>query len=147
MVKPEWLDPNGHMNVAYYLRAVDDGSNSFFDDIGLGWAYTASGVGSVFVANCNLDFKQELFVRDALIVTTRLLDWHTKLLHTYSEVVQVSTEAIAATCETLYMHVDFSNRRGAPMPAAAQARLAEILAAHATLPRPTNLNRSLGIRR
>ena len=27
-VKPEWLDPNGHMNVAFYLRAVDDGSNA-----------------------------------------------------------------------------------------------------------------------
>jgi acyl-CoA thioester hydrolase len=147
IVKPEWLDPNGHMNVAFYLRAVDDGSNSFFDEIGLGWAYTESGVGSVFVTHCNLDFRQELFVGDPLIITTRLIDWSPKLLHCYSEVQHAEKAYIAATCETLYIHIDFATRRSAVMPLSAQARLTEIMVAHGTMPRPPNLNRPIEIRR
>jgi acyl-CoA thioester hydrolase len=146
-VKPEWLDPNGHMNVAFYLRAVDDGSNAFFDDIGLGWSYTESGVGSVFVTRCNMDFRQELFVEAPLVVSTRLIDWNAKLLHTYSEVLHADERYVAATCETLYMHIEFSTRRSAPIPLTAQRRLAEILAAHAAEPMPSTLNRPLGIRR
>ena len=147
IVKPEWLDPNGHMNVAFYLRAVDDGSNAFFDDIGLGWAYTQAGAGSVFVTRCNLDFHRELFAGDTLCVTTQLIDWNSKLLHCYCEVFNQDTNLLAATCETLYMHIAFATRRGAEMPTSAQARLAEIQTAHQTLARPTTLNRPLGIRR
>lgn len=147
-VQPEWLDPNGHMNVAFYLRAVDDGSNTFFDDIGLGWAYTRTGVGSVFVTGCNMDFKQELFAGNALRVTTQLLDWSSKLIHCYAEVFNASENYLAASCESLYMHIAFATRRSAPIPEASQQRLARIHAVHsASSARPTNLNRPLVIRR
>lgn len=146
-VKPEWLDPNGHMNVAFYLRAVDDGSNAFFDDVGLGWGYTAEGAGSVFVTSCNMDFRRELFEGNRVEVTTRLLDWSPKLIHTYSEVLHQDEGWIAATCETLYMHVSFASRRSAPIPDTAQHRLAEVMQAHGQAVRPLTLNRPLGIRR
>lgn len=147
-VKPEWLDPNGHMNVAFYLRAVDDGSNAFFDDIGLGWGYTHAGSGTIFVTSCNLDFRRELFAGCAVRVSTQLIDYSDKLIHCYSEVRNADEETLAATCETLYMHVSFAARRGAPMPDLAQRRLAQILAAHrAALPAPATLNRPLAIRR
>ncbi len=146
-VKPEWLDPNGHMNVAFYMRAVDDGSNSFFDDIGLGWGYTHAGIGTIFVTRSNIDFQRELFAGNQLCITTRLIDWNPKLLHCYCEVRNAEEDYVAATCETLYMHILFETRKSAPMPARAQQRLGEIAAAHASLPRPTNLNRPLGITR
>ncbi|MGD9600630.1 MAG: thioesterase family protein [Gammaproteobacteria bacterium] len=148
VVKPEWLDPNGHMNVAFYLRAVDDGTNAFFDDIGLGWGYTEAGTGSIFVTGCNLDFRRELFAGSRIRVTTQLVDWNPKLVHCYSEVFDEGEDVLAATCESMYMHISFANRRGADMPQTAQARLAEIHAAHASgLGRPVALNRPLGIRR
>lgn len=147
-VKPEWLDPNGHMNVAFYLRAVDDGSNAFFDDIGLGWGYTHAGTGTIFVTGCNLDFRRELFAGCAVRVSTQLIDYSEKLIHCYSEVINADENLVAATCETLYMHVAFASRRGAPMPQSAQRRLDLILAAHrAALQAPPSLNRPLGIRR
>lgn len=147
-VRSEWLDPNGHMNVAFYLRAIDDGSNTFFDDIGLGWDYTRAGEGSVFVTGCNLDFRQELLEGEAIRVTTQLLDFNEKLIHCYSEVRHAAPDYVAASCETLYMHVSLLTRRSAPMPATAQARLAAVLAVHAgRLPTPAMRNRTLGIRR
>ena len=144
-VKPDWLDPNGHMNVAFYMRAVDDGSNSFFDDIGLGWDYTRAGVGTIFVVRSNIDFQRELFANDPLTITTHLIDWNPKLLHCYAEVHNARENYLAATCETLYMHILFETRKSAPMPEVAQQRLGQILTAHSALPRPANLNRPLGI--
>lgn len=146
-VRPEWLDPNGHMNVAFYLRAVDDGSNPFFDDIGLGWGYTAAGEGSIFVTSCNLDFHRELFAGDPIRVTTRLIDWSPKLLHCWAEVYHAQEGWLASSAETLYMHISLHTRRSAAMPAPAQHRLAEILSVHASLPQPSGLGRALGIRR
>ena len=32
-VLPEWIDYNGHMNVAYYLVAFDTGLDSFVDTL------------------------------------------------------------------------------------------------------------------
>jgi len=46
----------------------------------------------------------------------------------------------------LFVHIAFANRRSAPMPAAAQARLAAILAVHAGLERPAALGRKIEIR-
>ena len=30
-VRPEWEDANGHMNMAHYVSAIDDGSCPMFD--------------------------------------------------------------------------------------------------------------------
>ena len=39
VVLPEWIDINGHMNVAYYVLAFDHATDAFFDYIGLDSAY------------------------------------------------------------------------------------------------------------
>ena len=50
-VKDEWLDENGHMNVAYYMSAFDDGGEVLFADPGIGWDYTRQSIGTVFVVS------------------------------------------------------------------------------------------------
>ncbi len=146
-VLPAWLDPNGHMNVAFYLSAFDKGSDPFFEYCGIGWDYTKSGAGSVFSTGCNLDFKYELLEGDELEVTTQLLDFNDKLLHLWCEVYRRGESTPAATEEALFMHVSLQTRRSAPFPDSAKARLAEVLTAHADLPRPDSLGRKLQIRR
>ncbi|MGB1147930.1 MAG: thioesterase family protein, partial [Alphaproteobacteria bacterium] len=37
-VLPEWIDYNGHMNVAYYLVAFDTGFDTFVDTLDFGEA-------------------------------------------------------------------------------------------------------------
>ena len=38
-VLPEWLDYNGHMNVAYFVLIFDHGTDAFYPLIGLGKPY------------------------------------------------------------------------------------------------------------
>jgi acyl-CoA thioester hydrolase len=147
VVKPEWLDASGHMNVAFYVRAFDDGGELFFRACGIGWDYTRLGEYSIFMINCDLDFRRELFENDPLRITTQLIDWSPKLLHTYQALYHRDDEYLAATAEMLFLHVAFSDRRGIEMSDETQATLAAVAAAHQDLPRPDNLGRKIEIRR
>lgn len=146
LVKPEWLDANGHMNVAYYVSAFDDGGEVFFADCGLGWDYTREGICSIFVSSCDLDFRRELFADDPLVVHTRLIDWRDKLVHTYQAIYHRDEGYLAATAEMLFIHIAFSDRRSRPMAETAQNRLRAIKQVHDKLPRPDNLGRKIEIR-
>jgi len=52
-----------------------------------------------------------------------------------------------ATAEQLFLHVDTVARRAAPASAAVLARVRQIEAVHAALPRPERAGRSIGIPR
>ncbi len=147
VVKPAWLDANGHMNVAYYMTAFDDGGEVFFADVGIGWDYTKSGSGTLFMTGSNLDFKRELFQGQRIAVETILLDFSPRLVHTYCALYNVDDDYLAAESEVLFIHVDFTTRRSSDLPAAAQQRLDVILARHGALARPEMIGRALGIRR
>ena len=43
-VLPEYIDYNGHMNVAFYLLAFDHATDAFFDYMQLGERYRESGL-------------------------------------------------------------------------------------------------------
>jgi acyl-CoA thioester hydrolase len=146
-VKPDWLDANGHMNVAYYLSAFDDGGEVFFRDCGIGWDYTREGIGSIFISDCDLNFRRELFAGDPLKVETTLIDWTAKLVHTYQALYHRGTGELAASAEMLFVHIAFSDRKSIAMPASTQTRLGEILKVHRALPRPNNLGRKIEIKR
>ena len=51
VVRPEWIDPNGHMNVGYYLVAFDLASDEICKQLGVGWDYTEHGLGYRWVAD------------------------------------------------------------------------------------------------
>ncbi|MFT4563764.1 MAG: acyl-CoA thioester hydrolase [Gammaproteobacteria bacterium] len=146
-VKSDWLDANGHMNVAYYLRAFDDGGEVFFRDCGIGWDYTHEGVGTIFIADCDLAFRRELFSEDLLKIETTLIDWAPKLVHTYQALYHRQTGELAASAEMLFMHIAFADRKSTVMPARTQTRLGEIAKIHRALPRPNNLGRKIEIKR
>ncbi len=146
-VKPDWLDENGHMNVANYSRAFDLGGEVFFRDCGIGWDYTREGYGTIFMTNCHLDFRRELLQDDPILVTTRLIDWSPKLVHTYQALYHQDAGYFAASAEMLFIHVAFVDRKSVEMSKQTLARLAEIASVHNTLPRPDNLGTQIEIRR
>jgi acyl-CoA thioesterase FadM len=41
-VRPEWIDHNGHMNVAYYVLAFDEAAGSLSKYLGIGKEYRAN---------------------------------------------------------------------------------------------------------
>ena len=42
VVRPEWIDHNGHMNMGYYMVVCDLATDAWFEHVGIGRAYRAA---------------------------------------------------------------------------------------------------------
>ena len=78
VVKPEWIDVNRHMNVAFYVLAFDLGIDSLWDEFGIDDDYIGSGEGSTFGVECHVSYLRELNEGDPYVVTTQLLGYDEK---------------------------------------------------------------------
>jgi acyl-CoA thioester hydrolase len=143
-VLPEWIDANGHMNLAYYIVLFDYATDALFGAIDIGYAYKdRTGHGTFAVETHNL-YERELLEGDAVRITTQILHADTKRLHLAHEMF-AADGARAATQELLYLHVDLGRRRVAPFPADAQQRVDAAAAAHAHLPLPDWVGRRIAM--
>lgn len=145
-VQPEWIDHNGHMNVAFYVLAFDLATDEFYEGLNIGLTYQKTGY-SVFTLGMNVDYMQELFEGDPIRVETRLVDYDHKRVHYIHMMYHAEKGFLAATNECLGMHVGYESRKSEPFPEAVQADLAQMLADHQTLELPKQAGRKLGIRR
>ncbi|GIT49060.1 MAG: hypothetical protein Ct9H300mP14_09880 [Gammaproteobacteria bacterium] len=73
-VLPEWIDHNGHMNVAYYVLAFDLVTDTVYETWGLGLDYPEREKHAIFTLGMNIDYVSEVFDGEPLSVTTQLLD-------------------------------------------------------------------------
>ena len=142
-VVPEWIDYNGHMNVAYYLLAFDQATDVFFDSFGLGAAYSESGGGTTFAGEVKISYLRELKQGDPLRVTTQLLAFDEKRLRFYHRMYHDTAGHLAATAEMLSLHIDLSLRRVAPFPPRIQDRLARLWQKHQHLDAPQDAGRGI----
>jgi acyl-CoA thioester hydrolase len=136
VVRPEWIDYNGHMNVGYYHVVFDLAAEDFFGFLGLDAGFRKRHGATTFALESHLNFLREVKQGDALRFEARLLDHDAKRIHFYQEMLHASEGYLAASCESLSAYVSEAERRTAPMPPALLERLSMIKAAHAALPRP-----------
>ncbi len=145
-VKPEWIDYNGHLNMAYYVLMFDNATDGFFDLIDLGVDYASRSQHSAFVLETHVTYRQEVGLGDSLGFTLQLIDADAKRLHYYLEMFHEEQGFLAATSEQVAMHVDLNSRKSAPFPKTMKQRIDLVLKAHADLPRPDSVGRSIGLR-
>ncbi len=144
-VGPEWIDYNGHMNMAYYAVIFDEAADEIYPQIGFGPEYQKTGF-TTYTAEFHICYLRELHLGDEVSVTLQLVDFDEKRFHTYQEIWH-SDGWCAATGEALGLHVDQSGPRVAPMPEQILARLGDLYRKHEHLPRPERVGRSIGIRK
>ena len=147
VVRPEWIDYNGHMNVAYYLLAFDQATDVFFDHIGLDQAYKSDANSTTFALDINISYLGEVLEGDPLRFTTQLLDADEKRLHFFHNMYHAEKGYLAATNEILSVHISLETRRVAPMRDDLWRRIDALLNCHKTLPTPKQVGRPIGIRR
>ena len=145
-VQPEWIDHNGHMNVAFYVLAFDLATDEFYEGLNIWLTHQETGY-SVFTLGMNVDYLAELFEGDPIRVETKLVDFDHKRVHYIHMMHHAEKGFLAATNECLGMHVGYESRKSEPFPEPVQAALAKMLADHNTLDMPKQVGRKLGIRR
>ncbi len=147
-VLSDWIDYNGHMNVAYYSLAFDQSLDAILEeDLGIGPSYVAERNHGPYVVQNHIHYLAELLEGEEFQIRFQLLDADEKRIHVFLEMTRIRDGALVATSEQLILNVDLEARRSAPYPADRSARIREVRDAHSALPRPTQAGSPLGIRR
>ena len=144
-VRPEWIDYNGHMNVAYYLMAADHAMDAFGAHIGIGESYMQATNRSTFALDTRIIYLRELVLDAPIRVTAQLVAFDAKRIHVCLHLLHGEEGWISALSEWVLVHVDLGARRSAPMPDKTLSKLSDIMAAHESLPRHTALARPFGL--
>jgi acyl-CoA thioester hydrolase len=146
-VRPEWIDYNGHMNVAYYVLVFDRATDVWFEHLGLGEEYRARSGCSIFALELHVVYLAELKLDDPLRVTTQLLDCDEKRLHFFHRMYHAQRGTPSAALEIMVMNVDLATRKARAFRPEVLTRIEAVAAAHAALPRPPEAGRVIGIKR
>jgi acyl-CoA thioester hydrolase len=145
-IEKDWIDYNGHLNMAYYNVLFDRCSDDAFEAMGMGPNYARDRRLTIYTAEVHVCYVQELHLEHKVTVSFQLIDQDDKRLRAYQEIRHVDGW-LAATSESLSLHVDMSGPKVAPFPTDVLARVEAMRAAHSALPMPERAGRSIGIKR
>jgi acyl-CoA thioester hydrolase len=144
-IEPQWIDFNGHLNVAYYNVLFDRAVDEVYELIGLGPTYLKQHGHSTMVAETHVRYLRELREGEAVRVSVQLLGYDAKRIHLFEQLLHASENWLSATCESMTLHVDMAAKKVAPFPDSVMRLLKRMNETHAQLPRPDGAGRSVGI--
>ena len=146
-VLSEWIDYNGHMNVAFYVLAFDHATDAMLDFLKLTHDYKTRANITTFVADMNVTYVKEVHEGDPLRFTTRILNCDEKKIHFWHEMYHATEGYLAATNELLSLHIDLTTRRVGPMAPDIAQWVKEIQIQHSKLPTPGGIGRLISMKR
>lgn len=146
-VRAEWVDYNGHMNVAYYVLVFDHATDAFLERLGIGDTLRRQTGSSVFAAEAHITYEREVLEDERVYVTCQLLDHDAKRLHLFLRMHRAADDTAVAAMETMILHVSLTDRRVGPFPDAVRLRTAAEAEKHLRLAKPDAVSRIIGIRR
>lgn len=144
-VLKEWLDYNGHMNVAYYVAAFDLGVDAFKTVAGIDSEYIETRNRSTVALEAHITYQNEASLGEQLRIETRAIDFDGKRVHIYQEMYR--DEVLLATQETLSIGFDLNARRTSPFEREIAGNYEYLVEAQKRLPRPDWVGRQVGIRK
>jgi acyl-CoA thioester hydrolase len=144
-VEPQWIDYNGHLNMAYYNVLFDRGADQAFAALGIGPTYLKERQLSSMTAEAHVRYLREIHENMPVRVTCQLLGADAKRVHFFQEMRHAEDGWLSATSEVMLLHVDMKVRKVAPFPDDIAANIARMLEAHAALPRPAGSGRRIAM--
>ena len=79
-VKEEWIDYNGHMNMAYYVQCFEESSDYLLEIINLGYEYSIKRQKGVFVIKCEINYKKEIKIDEYFNINLKSIECKGKRL-------------------------------------------------------------------
>jgi acyl-CoA thioester hydrolase len=142
-IEPQWIDYNGHLNMAYYNVMMDRAIDELWLQLGIGPTYMKERHGSTFTAEAHVRYLREIHMDDPVRVSVWLLGGDEKRLHTFEELRHATEGWLSATSENVTLHIDMNVRKVAPFPPDISARIQTVANAHAAIPRPEGVGRRI----
>jgi acyl-CoA thioester hydrolase len=144
-IEPQWIDYNGHLNMAYYNVMFDRAIDELWLKLGIGPGYMKERNGSTFTAECHVRYLREIHLGDPVQVSILLVAADEKRLHTFEELRHASEAWLSATSENMTIHIDMAERKTAPFPSDVRTRVEALANAHSTVARPEGIGRKIAM--
>ena len=144
-IEPQWIDYNGHLNMAYYNVMFDRAIDQLWLELGIGPDYMKARNGSTFTAECHVRYLREIQLGDPVQVSVLLVAADEKRLHTFEELRHATEGWLSATSENMSIHIDMAARKVAPFPSDIQTRIRGVVDAHSGAPHPEGIGRKIAM--
>jgi|TARA_B110000444_G_scaffold246320_1_gene267738 acyl-CoA thioester hydrolase len=108
----DWIDYNGHMNVAYYLLIFDKFGADNLNTIFKMGEHSAKTTGmSTMMVETNITYNKELKFDDEVDINLIYFDHDKKRLQYKFEIIHKKMKYLASTFEALALYVDLNSRK------------------------------------
>jgi acyl-CoA thioester hydrolase len=145
IVKPEWIDINGHMNVAYYVLAFDLAVDTLWAQFGISDEYIRNTRGSTFAVESHVSYLRELKEGEPYCIQSQILAYDEKRIHHFQRMFHADDEYLAATAEWMNLYVDLDTRRVSAWPDAVLQSLGEQARKQESRPFPVEAGRQMAV--
>ncbi len=139
----DWLDANGHLNMAYYHVMFDRTVDIALEELEFGVAYREAHNASIFNVETHVLYRQEVRGDDRVRVSVQVLGRDEKRIHIFQTMWRLADNELVASSESLFLHVDLATRRVAAMPPAVCAALDLMIERHAAAGMPQSAGRRI----
>lgn len=106
VVRPEWVDYNGHLRDAFYLLIFSFATDALLDRIGLDDAARKTRRRSVYTLEAHIAYLHEIKEGQRVRVDARVFAFDAKRLHLYLEMFAEGIDAPVSASEQMLLHVD-----------------------------------------
>lgn len=145
-VPETWIDYNGHMNDAEYVRAFGMGVDRFMDIIGIDADFRENHKYTIYTMENHICYLDEMKLDESFEVHMYIIDYDAKRTHVFLELYGKDGKR-AATSEQMLMGIDQSTGRAAPFPDDIFKKITALAEAHTPKEKPKEVGRVIGIRR
>lgn len=145
-VPKEWIDYNGHMNDAEYVRAFSWGVDAFMEQIGINAEFRQQYQYTIYTLETHVMYLDEMTLNEAFEVHMYVLDYDAKRVHAFFELYGEDNKR-AATSEQMLMGIDQSTGRPAPFPEDVNEQVQSLATQHTPEEKPLEAGRVIGIKR
>ena len=111
IVKKEWTDYNGHMNLAFYIHLFDAGWEVLLQKFKMGEDSAKNEKKTTFAVESHTTYEQEVKEGDLVDINLLFLDRDKKRLIYKLEMIHKEQDYIAATTEVCSLYVDLNIRK------------------------------------
>ena len=122
-VKKDWIDYNGHMNMAYYVQCFEESSDFLLEHMDLGYRYAIEEKKGVFVIKCEINYRKEINLHENFIISLEELVCKGKKLLVGLRMLNANNETIA-DYKILNLNVDLETKKSIPFSTKIIAQLA-----------------------
>ena len=147
-VLKEWLDYNGHMNVAYYTLAFDKSLDIFLEDsLGIGETHAYENNQGPFVVQAHYHYLNEMKLNEKFNIRLYVVDCDKSKMHLCLEIYSLFQKKVIAVVEQVLINVNLKLRKSEPYPKWAFERLLRLKNTHKNASLPPAFGKSIGLKK